>query len=100
MSDIVALKIAEEDNVATLLYGFDKGASIVVKDAGGNEWRVESAHSIPTGHKVALKEITAGEHVVKYGAVIGVASQDICPGEHVHVHNLESTRGRGDLKRG
>ena len=34
---------------------------------------------------------------MKYGEEIGVASREISAGNHVHVHNLDSMRGRGDL---
>lgn len=40
------------------------------------------------GHKIALTKIGRDATVVKYGAVIGLAIQDIEPGEHVHLHNL------------
>ena len=53
--------------------------------------------AIPFGHKFALQPIVRGDLVFKYGQPIGRATQDIAPGEHVHVHNLESLRGRGDL---
>ena len=43
---------------------------------------------IGRGHKVAIKAIPAGQEVKKYGQVIGVATQDIAPGSHVHLHNL------------
>src|SRR4030088_1186177 len=43
---------------------------------------------IPAGHKVALTAIASGESVRRYGQIIGVASQTIAPGQHVHVHNL------------
>lgn len=43
---------------------------------------------IGRGHKVALKPIATGEEVLKYGQVIGVATQDIEPGRLVHLHNL------------
>jgi altronate hydrolase len=43
---------------------------------------------IPAGHKVALTAIASGESVRRYGQIIGVASQAIAPGRHVHVHNL------------
>lgn len=36
--------------------------------------------------------------VIKYGEIIGKASVEIRKGQHVHVHNLESLRGRGDLE--
>lgn len=45
---------------------------------------------------MAVAEIKKGEYCYKYGEVIGDATEDIHPGDHVHVHNLESTRGRGD----
>ena len=32
----------------------------------------------------------AGDPVIKYGARIGTATQDIVPGEHVHLHNMRS----------
>ncbi|MBI1247489.1 altronate dehydratase [bacterium] len=43
---------------------------------------------IPAGHKVAIREIPQGEAVLKYGQIIGQATQPITPGEHVHSHNL------------
>lgn len=43
---------------------------------------------IPPGHKLAACTIAAGSPVRRYGQVIGVASNDIQAGQHVHVHNL------------
>jgi len=40
------------------------------------------------GHKVALRDISKGEAIHKYGQVIGFASKAIVAGEHVHVHNV------------
>jgi altronate dehydratase small subunit len=34
---------------------------------------------------------------MKYGEIIGKATTDIKPGQHVHVHNVAGTRGRGDV---
>ncbi len=45
---------------------------------------------IPAGHKIARRDIAAGEEVVKYGQVIGRATQTIRQGEWVHSHNLKS----------
>ncbi|AXP03759.1 altronate dehydratase [Pseudomonas fluorescens] len=44
---------------------------------------------IPSGHKIALRRALAGQRVLKYGQTIGQATQDIEPGDHVHVHNLD-----------
>jgi altronate dehydratase small subunit len=83
------------DNVATALVELAPGTIVEGPDGG----RIEIRSGIPFGHKIALAAIRAGEPVVKYGEVIGLASADIAPGEHVHVHNVESQRGRGDLAR-
>ena len=45
---------------------------------------------LPIGHKLARRAISAGEKVLKYGAPIGSATEDINAGAHVHVHNLKS----------
>jgi altronate dehydratase len=84
--------ISDRDNVATALEALEAGRQL---DLDGREVRVRQP--IPSGHKIALKAIAAGEAVVKYGSSIGVASADISAGDHVHVHNLSSSRGRGDL---
>jgi galactarate dehydratase len=44
---------------------------------------------IGRGHKVALKAIKSGQEVHKFGQVIGVATSDIKPGQHIHLHNLQ-----------
>jgi altronate dehydratase len=87
-----ALIISARDNVATALEALDAGRTIRIGDIS-----VVVAESIPLGHKIALREIRAGEAVVKFGSAIGAASTRIAPGAHVHTHNLASARGRGDL---
>ena len=49
---------------------------------------VVARNEIPSGHKISIQPIEAGEPVLKYGQVIGTASAAIQPGEHVHLHNL------------
>ncbi|MFK7755245.1 MAG: SAF domain-containing protein [Sedimentitalea sp.] len=39
---------------------------------------------IPSGHKIATRAIRSGEQVRKYAQFIGLASEDIAPGAHVH----------------
>lgn len=58
---------------------------------------VKARADIPYGHKIALRDIDKGEQVIKYGLSIGTASKAIRKGDHVHIHNVESNRGRGDL---
>lgn len=55
--------------------------------------RVESEHlecrdPIPPGHKVATRAIAKGAPVKRYNQIIGFATRDIAPGDHVHTHNL------------
>ena len=45
---------------------------------------------IPAGHKYALRDIAVGEYVIKYGEIIGRATQNIAKGEWVHTHNVKS----------
>ncbi len=49
--------------------------------------------SLENGHKYARRTIRAGEAVIKYGFPIGVATQDIAAGAHVHSHNLKTALG-------
>ncbi|GMA61965.1 UxaA family hydrolase [Alicyclobacillus fastidiosus] len=85
------------DDVATALTRLQKGTEIVIEDA---KHPLVLVQDIPFGHKFAIRDLPVGAHVHKYGQVIGRATQMIRAGEHVHVHNLESLRGRGDLQRG
>ena len=43
---------------------------------------------VPAAHKVAVVDLSVGEKILRYGQVIGVASQAIQQGDHVHTHNL------------
>ena len=65
---------------------------------GGETGAVELKSAIPLGHKFALRDIAGGREVIKYGETIGVATSVIRRGEHVHLHNVEGLRGRGDLR--
>ncbi|MDH4180680.1 MAG: altronate dehydratase family protein [Betaproteobacteria bacterium] len=49
---------------------------------------VTVAGLVPPGHKVATRAIRAGAPVRRYNQIIGFASRDIAPGEHVHLNNL------------
>ena len=42
---------------------------------------------IPSGHKVATQAMGVGDPVRKYAQIIGYASCEILPGDHVHTHN-------------
>lgn len=87
-----ALVISDRDNVATALQPLAAGQHVEVPGA-----IVVVREPIQAGHKVAIRAIAAGAEVCKYGSPIGTASIDIPEGAHVHIHNVASARGRGDL---
>lgn len=57
-------------------------------DMGETVAGVTPRQVIPQGHKMAIVPIAAGSPVLKYGQIIGFATQDIAAGSHVHSHNL------------
>ena len=87
------LVISDRDNVATALQPLEPGLTLALTDGA-----LAVREAVPSGHKIALRTIRAGEAVIKYGSPIGLATAEIAAGAHVHTHNLASTRGRGDLE--
>ncbi|WP_338741116.1 UxaA family hydrolase [Haloplanus salilacus] len=96
--DDVALVMDAGDVVATALADLDAGDRLPPAEGTPIDEPIRLEEDVPFGHKVALVRIDAGDEVQKYGEVIGRASDGIAPGEWVHTHNCESTRGRGDLE--
>lgn len=91
--------IDSKDNAGTVIGGDIAGAMQVpiVGGVGGAGGTLAVRQAVPYGHKVALIDMAAGADVIKYGVVIGRLARGVQRGDHVHVHNLESLRGRGDL---
>jgi len=87
------------DNVATAVEEIRPG-EVVSVPFQKEVITLRATEAIPFGFKIALTEIAQGEVIRKYGEVIGKASMPIAKGSLVHVHNLEGTRGRGDLEKG
>lgn len=87
-----ALLMHADDNVLLAVAGLPAGHVTV---AGGSP--VTLPAPIPSGHKLARRAIAASEILVKYGQIVGRATSAIAAGEHVHTHNVESLRARGDL---
>ena len=46
--------------------------------------------NLDDGHKYALRDIKAGENIIKYGNPIGHATEDIPKDAHVHTHNVKT----------
>jgi altronate dehydratase small subunit len=94
---IRAIVLNASDNLATLI---DPGlAGEVVRLQGEISGEVRLLQDIPFGHKVCIAVTPKDSLVLKYGQVIGRASQIVQVGDHMHVHNIESARARGDLSK-
>ncbi|MFN0159915.1 MAG: UxaA family hydrolase [Burkholderiales bacterium] len=89
-----AIVLNPGDNVATLIDSGSAGAGCTLQ--GEATHTLKLATDIPFGHKVCTRDIALDAPVVKYGQVIGRASRAITAGEHVHTHNVDAARGRGD----
>jgi altronate hydrolase len=50
---------------------------------------LRAIEDIARGHKIALRAIDQGDAVRKFAHVIGIASDAIAAGAHVHTHNLQ-----------
>ena len=95
MARLQAIVMKAKDNVCTVVEPVAPGMEVGM-DIDGKTLSVCAGEAIPVGHKLAIRDINQGEIILKYGEVIGRATQNIRTGQHVHVHNLESCRGRGD----
>jgi altronate hydrolase len=91
----VLVHLHPQDNVAIARVPLQPGALLVWKGQAEGPAQIPVRQLIPGAHKVALRHIPQGEPIRRYGQIIGLASQDIQPGDHVHNHNL----GLGDLGR-
>lgn len=94
---IDAIVLHSTDNVATAVQELKAGQTATVR-SGTELHYVILEEDIPYGHKFSVRDISLGEHILKYGEVIGQATSNIGIGHHAHVQNIESLRGRGDLQ--
>ncbi len=88
-----ALMHDTRDDVAVTIRNVISGERVLVKAMDGqNIVRVTASENVPLGHKISVRDIEKGSIVIKYGHEIGVATQFIPKGAHVHVHNIKSAR--------
>jgi predicted homoserine dehydrogenase-like protein len=85
------LYLGAGDTVAIALRDLEAGEQLQVAGTA-----LVLTEPVGSGHKVAVRVVPKGAPIVKYGVSIGTATTAIAPGEHVHTHNLESGRMRGD----
>lgn len=77
------LRINTADNVAVAIEPISAGTTITIADNS-----IEAIEDIPAGHKVALKDFTEGEDIIKYGYPIGHATTNIKQGSWVNEHHV------------
>ena len=75
------IQLSESDNIAVSSINIPENALI-------ENHKFKTITKIPQGHKISIKEIKKGEKIIKYGQIIGEATENIQEGEHVHSHNL------------
>ena len=84
----------EKDNVGVVVIESTK------KGQECNAWimendktiKVNSTNEVPLGHKIALKDLSEGDTILKYGHDIGKVVKSIKKGDHVHVHNVKTKK--------
>ena len=80
------MKISASDNVAVVVCEGVRSDDVVEIDG----CKVTLREDVARGHKFALKDMSAGEKVIKYGYPIGHLTQSVRTGEWIHTHNLSS----------
>ena len=83
-NDTVAIVVVEG-----VTAGMDLNAWIMDED---RTISLKAEQDIPIGHKVALKDMSTGDTVLKYGIDMGKVVAAIKAGEHAHVHNIKTKR--------
>lgn len=95
MSEIPHLLVHEEaDNVGVVVVeGLKAGTDMLCVITHDNStFRMKSEADVPIGHKVALKDLKAGDTAIKYGEDIGKIIADVPKGHHLHTHNCKTKR--------
>lgn len=89
MSQIFAagpfLLLADKDNVLVARSNAAEGQEITLESG-----TIHLSRAIPMAHKIARHDIALGAVILKYGMPIGIATEAIPAGAHVHIHNIRS----------
>ena len=89
MKTVNAVHLSDIDNCVTLTGPADAGDAICFTENKTNMTVIARAN-VPIWHKIAITPIKRGAVIYKYGAGIGLAVENIEPGDHVHIHNIRS----------
>ncbi|MFA7664774.1 MAG: altronate dehydratase family protein [Burkholderiaceae bacterium] len=75
------LRLSPEDDVVIAARPLSAGTAIASEG-------ITCSENVPAGHKLAVRAVAKGQPVRRYGQIIGFATRDIAPGQHVHTQNL------------
>lgn len=87
VSKINGLLLHPNDSVITVTEDIPAGATVSYEDSG-TVAEVTAAEAVRKYHKLAIREVTPGAPVIRYGEPIGRALKPIRKGDWVHTHNL------------
>jgi altronate dehydratase small subunit len=88
-----AILIRAQDHVATLTGPVAAGETVLITGQGKTR-EIVALDDMPAGHKLAVRPIGEYEQILKYGEVIGEATEAIAEGGHVHVQNCWGIKAR------
>ena len=78
----LTIRLNAADDVVIARVDIPEGTLLV------KEGNVRVSVRVPAGHKIAVRAVKSGAPVRRYDQIIGFATRDIAPGDHVHVHNI------------
>lgn len=90
---VAAILIRADDHVATLTGPVVAGETVLITGQGKTR-EIVALNDMPAGHKLAVRQIGEYEQILKYGEVIGEATQAIAEGGHVHIQNCWGIKAR------
>lgn len=79
------IQLSPNDNVLVVCQDIAAGDNLTF-----NKVHYLMEKNIALGHKIASRDISEGEKIIKFNVSIGSASGLIKKGEHVHIHNMKS----------
>lgn len=77
-NDYLAIQINEIDNIAIIVESGGLKSGSLLKNG------IRLIDNIPQGHKVALKDFSEGDEVIRYGEIIGYAQKDLPKGSWIY----------------
>ncbi len=92
VSEVRAVLLQPDDDVAAVLdkVGSDAVVTVTLGSSGKALRKLTVRQEVPFGHKVAVRAVAKGNPVRRYGFPIGIATEEISEGDHVHSHNMRS----------